>query len=167
MIPRQMNWIIFWIESADFFLNWIIFWMESWVKQYWFKYWMNHFLAKFKHWIESDWVSPTTTTITYIIILLQVRGIGTDIAIVSCMVFLAQVKLLHCCIALAFLNLINIVVHPLPVYGFHRGQGRLYCRCGNIFWHKHGQYHNNLYKCHPANLGINEASFIEALPFYS
>ena len=37
-------------------------------------------------------------------ILVQVRGIGTDIAIVSCMVFLAQVKLLHCCIALAFLR---------------------------------------------------------------
>ena len=61
MIPWLLNWIIFWIESADFFLNWIIFWIESWVKQYWIEYWMNHFLAKFKHWIESDWVSPTTT----------------------------------------------------------------------------------------------------------
>ena len=55
-----LNWIIFWIESAEFILNWIIIWIESWVKQYWIKYWMNHFLAKFKHWIESDWVSPTT-----------------------------------------------------------------------------------------------------------
>ena len=25
---------------------------------------MNHLLAKFKHWIESDWVSATTTTIS-------------------------------------------------------------------------------------------------------
>ena len=61
MIPWLMNWIIFWIESADFFLNWIIFWIESWAKQYWIEYWMNHFLAKFKNWIESDWVSDTTT----------------------------------------------------------------------------------------------------------
>ena len=62
MIPWLMNWIIPWIESAEFFLNWIIFWIESWAKQYWIKYWMNHFLAKFKHWIESDWVSATTTS---------------------------------------------------------------------------------------------------------
>ena len=60
MIPWLLNWIIFWIESAEFFWNWIIFWIESWVKQYWIKYWMNHFLAKFQHWIESDWVSATT-----------------------------------------------------------------------------------------------------------
>ena len=59
MITWLLNWIIFWIESAEFFLNWIIFWIESLVKQYWIKYWMNHFLAKFKHWIESDWVSNT------------------------------------------------------------------------------------------------------------
>ena len=32
----------------------------NWVKQYWIKYWMNHFLAKFEYWIESDWVSDTT-----------------------------------------------------------------------------------------------------------
>ena len=55
--PWLLNWIIFWIESAEFFLNWIIFWIESWVKRYWIEYWMNHFLAKFKHWIESDRVS--------------------------------------------------------------------------------------------------------------
>ena len=61
MIPWLLNWIIFWIESADFFLNWIIFWIESWAMQYWIEYWMNHFLAKFKSWIESDWVSDTTT----------------------------------------------------------------------------------------------------------
>ena len=60
MIPWLLKWIIFWIESAEFFLNWIIFWIESCVEQYWMEYWMNHFLAKFKHWIESDWVSPTT-----------------------------------------------------------------------------------------------------------
>ena len=55
-----LNWIIFWIESPEFILNWIIFWNESWVKRYWIEYWMNHFLAKFKYWIESDWVSFTT-----------------------------------------------------------------------------------------------------------
>ena len=59
MIPWQMNWIIFWIESADFFLNWIIFWIESWAKQYWIEYWINHFLAKFKHWIELERVPNT------------------------------------------------------------------------------------------------------------
>ena len=52
MIPWLLNWIIFWIESAEFFLNWIIFCIEFWAKQYWIKYWMNHFLAKFKHWIR-------------------------------------------------------------------------------------------------------------------
>ena len=80
-------------------------------------------------------VHKFTSNYSYTSILVQVRGIGTDIAIVSCMVFLAQVKLLHCFIALVFLKkkLIYIPVHPLPVYGFHRGQGRLYCRCGNIF----------------------------------
>ena len=51
----------YWIESAEFFLNWIIFWIESWVKRYWIEYWINHFSAKFKHWIESDWVSDTTS----------------------------------------------------------------------------------------------------------
>ena len=60
IIPWLLNWIIFWIESPEFILNWIIFWIESWVKQYWIEYWMNHFLAKFKYWIESDWVSLTT-----------------------------------------------------------------------------------------------------------
>ena len=61
IIPWLLNWIIFWIESPEFILNWIIFWIESWVKQYWIEYWMNHFLAKFKYWIESDWVSLTTS----------------------------------------------------------------------------------------------------------
>ena len=62
--PWLLNWIIFWIESAEFFFNWIIFWIESWAKQYWIEYWMNHFLAKFKYWIESDWVPDTTMTST-------------------------------------------------------------------------------------------------------
>ena len=60
IIPWLLNWIIFWIESPEFILNWIILWIESWVKQYWIEYWMNHVLAKFKYWIESDWVSLTT-----------------------------------------------------------------------------------------------------------
>ena len=64
IIPWLLNWIIFWIESPEFILNWIIFWIESWVKQYWIEYWMNHFLAKFKYWIESDWVSLTTSQTT-------------------------------------------------------------------------------------------------------
>ena len=63
IIPWLLNWIIFWIESPEFILNWIIFWIESWVKQYWIEYWMNHFLAKFKYWIESDWVSFTTSVV--------------------------------------------------------------------------------------------------------
>ena len=33
MIPCLLNWIMFWIESAEFF-NLIIFWIESSVKQY-------------------------------------------------------------------------------------------------------------------------------------
>ena len=49
--------------NQQIFFNCIIFWIEYWVKQYWFEYWMNHFLAKFKNWIESDWVSDTTTRV--------------------------------------------------------------------------------------------------------
>ena len=55
-----MERIFYWIESPEFFfsrvflLKWIIFGIESWVKQYWIEYWMNHLLAKFKHWIESQ-----------------------------------------------------------------------------------------------------------------
>ena len=64
MIAWALNWIIFWIESAEFSLNWIIFWIESWVKQYWIQYWINHFLAKFKHQIESNWVSSPTMPCT-------------------------------------------------------------------------------------------------------
>ena len=61
IIPWLLNWIIFWTELPEFILNWIIFWIESWVKQQWIEYWMNHFLAKFKHWIESYRVSNTPT----------------------------------------------------------------------------------------------------------
>ena len=78
MIPWLLNWIIFWIESAEYFLNWIIFWIESWVKQYWIEYWMNHFLAKFKHWIESDWVSPTTKWGKIHMILYFITKTGKD-----------------------------------------------------------------------------------------
>ena len=53
----ELNYLLNWISRI--FLNWIIFWIESWVKQYWIEYWTKHFLAKFKHWIESDRVSPT------------------------------------------------------------------------------------------------------------
>ena len=60
MIPWLLNWIIFWIESAEFSLNLIMYWIESWLKQFWIEYWMNHFLAKFKYWIESDRVSKTS-----------------------------------------------------------------------------------------------------------
>ena len=57
MIAWVLNWIIFWIESAEFSMIGIIFWIDSWVKQYWIEYWMNHYLAKFKHWIELDQVN--------------------------------------------------------------------------------------------------------------
>ena len=48
----ELNYLLNWISR--FFLNWIIFCIEFWAKQYWIKYWLNHILAKFKHWIESD-----------------------------------------------------------------------------------------------------------------
>ena len=57
----ELNYLLNWISR--FFLNWIMFWIESWVKQYWIEYWKNHFFAKFKHWIESDWVSATTSPV--------------------------------------------------------------------------------------------------------
>ena len=55
--------LFFSIESAEL-LSWIIFWTESWANQYWVEYWMTHFLAKFKHCIESDWVSDSTSLIS-------------------------------------------------------------------------------------------------------
>ena len=56
-IPCLLNWITSELNQQIFSESNNIL---NWVKQYWIKYWMNHFLAKFKHWIESDWVSPTT-----------------------------------------------------------------------------------------------------------
>ena len=49
-----LNWIIFWIESAELFLNRIISWIESWVKQYWIEYWINRFFGKIQtlNWIR-------------------------------------------------------------------------------------------------------------------
>ena len=76
IIPWLLNWIIFWIESPEFILNWIIFWIESWVKKYWIEYWMNHFLAKFKYWIESDWVSLTTMSMIVTNVLQRKRLLG-------------------------------------------------------------------------------------------
>ena len=68
-----LNWIIFWIEFFWNFLNWIIFWIEFlWKILNWIIFWiefswntielnieLNNFLAKFKYWIESIWVSLT------------------------------------------------------------------------------------------------------------
>ena len=53
MMPWLLNWIIFWIESAEFILNWIIFWIGFWVKQYWMEYWMNHFFGKIQ---KLNWI---------------------------------------------------------------------------------------------------------------
>ena len=44
MVPRQLNWNIFWIESPEFILIWIEFWVSN-IE-------LNHFLPKIKHWIE-------------------------------------------------------------------------------------------------------------------
>ena len=46
MIPWLLNWIIFWIESAEFFFDRIIIWIESWVKQYWIEYEYESFFGK-------------------------------------------------------------------------------------------------------------------------
>ena len=48
---------IFWIESPEFILNYILNWILG--KAILNRIWNESFLAKFKHWIESDWVSPT------------------------------------------------------------------------------------------------------------
>ena len=72
---KFLNWIFFWIEFVWKFLNWIIFWIEFlWKILNWIIFWiefswniielnieLNHFLAKFKYWIESIWVSFTPT----------------------------------------------------------------------------------------------------------
>ena len=73
VLPHLLNWIIFWIEFFWNFLNWIIFWIEFlWKILNWIIFWiefswntielnieLNNFLAKFKYWIESVWVSLT------------------------------------------------------------------------------------------------------------
>ena len=75
VLPHLLNWIIFWIEFFWNFFNWIFFWIEfSWKILNWIIFWieflwnnielnieLNHFLAKFKYWIESIWVSFTPT----------------------------------------------------------------------------------------------------------
>ena len=79
VLPHLLNWIIFWIEFFWNFLNWIIFWIEFlWKILNWIIFWiefswntielnieLNHFLAKFKYWIESIWVSLTPTHIIH------------------------------------------------------------------------------------------------------
>ena len=57
MIPWLLNWIIYWIESPQFFLNWIIVWIEFWETNIESNIELNPFLPKFKLWIESFWVS--------------------------------------------------------------------------------------------------------------
>ena len=53
MILWLLNWIIFWIESADFFyLNNILNWILG--KAILNRILNELFLARFKHWIESD-----------------------------------------------------------------------------------------------------------------
>ena len=59
MIPWLLNWSISWIESPEFVLNWVIIWIEFLVCNIERIIELNHFSAKFKHWIESDRVSPT------------------------------------------------------------------------------------------------------------
>ena len=58
-IPCLLNWITSELNQQIFSESNNIL---NWVKQYWIKYWMNHFLAKFTHWIESGRVSNTPKT---------------------------------------------------------------------------------------------------------
>ena len=58
-IPCLLNWITSELNQQNFSESNNIL---NWVKQYWIKYWMNHFLAKFTHWIESGRVSNTPKT---------------------------------------------------------------------------------------------------------
>ena len=62
MIPWLLNWIIYWIESPQFFLNWIIVWIEFWETNIESIIELNPFLPKFKLWIESFWVSIMATS---------------------------------------------------------------------------------------------------------
>ena len=58
-IPCLLNWITSELNQQIFSESNNIL---NWVKQYWIKYWTNHFLAKFTHWIESGRVSNTPKT---------------------------------------------------------------------------------------------------------
>ena len=58
LIPWLLNWIIFLIESSDLFWNWITVCIEFWAINIESNIKLNHFLAKFKHWIESNRLSP-------------------------------------------------------------------------------------------------------------
>ena len=60
MIPWLMNWIIFWIESAEFFLIEQYFELNLGQSNIESNIEWIIFLAKFKYWLESDWVSFTT-----------------------------------------------------------------------------------------------------------
>ena len=78
---KFVNWIIFWIEFFWQVLNWIIFWIEFlWKILNWIIFWiefswntielnieLNNFLAKFKYWIESIWVSLTPNLVKFIL----------------------------------------------------------------------------------------------------
>ena len=53
MIPWQLIWIIFWIESPEFILNWILVWIEFWVSNTETNIELNHFFGKIQtlNWI--------------------------------------------------------------------------------------------------------------------
>ena len=59
VLPHLLNWISYWIDFFFKFLNWIIFWIEFLWNNIELNIELNHFLAKFKYWIESIWVSFT------------------------------------------------------------------------------------------------------------
>ena len=74
MIPRLLNWTIFWIESLEFIFNWILVWIEFCVKQsqcgstrychmgeqYWIEYWIESFFGKIQilNWIREGIAHP-------------------------------------------------------------------------------------------------------------
>ena len=67
-IPCLLNWITSELNQQIFSESNNIL---NWVKQYWIKYCMNHFLAKFTHWIESGRVSNTPKTAQYVTLSLS------------------------------------------------------------------------------------------------
>ena len=64
MILWLSNWILFWIESTEFILNWLKVWIEFWVSNIESLIELNHFSAKFKHWIKWDRASPTPSRLS-------------------------------------------------------------------------------------------------------